>query len=218
MFKIPDMVELSIVFIPIILAIIGALIIPNKTAIIKGEVAKYEGGKSAAVYAIGIIVILFTFFYLWFVTVNQGDFDWLAGVNGVFFISVGIGLIIANHSINRAIKDRSMETMMATDIPAPIGAVQSEVISGREEPAGLRTSAISQIPGSKGQAGRVDDIQVQVRLPISQQEHKQKVLPQTAKREMKVGCPKCNGVIKLDTSKPITKIRCPFCGFEGGMG
>ena len=164
--------------------------------------------------------MILALFYVIFTNINVGELDWLVLVNGLCFIMIGLGLIVINRTIVTAVKERSMEGMQASaalpvdeDVPVDI-VTPSGTVSHTHPTRSVRggSPARSTSPAD-------DDIKIQIRMPVGDSEPaRRQPTPSSKRKEMKVGCPRCNGVITLDRSEPISKIRCPFCGFEGSVG
>jgi hypothetical protein len=192
------LIEIGIIAIISILALIASFLLPNRKSVEKGDIPKYEESKSNAVYAIGSIVLVSTLVYFFLII---GNINLLTIINSIFFVLIGIGILAVNRSILHTIKERSMEILPAPTPGLTPGEVPVDVVT----PSGPQT-----------QTAAAGDIGIKIRTPISQAKAQEQAQTRGTGKQLKVGCPRCNGVITIDTGQP--KIICPYCGFEGGMG
>lgn len=213
----PEMIEIGLIFITIMLAFIAALIIPGRKALEKDEIPKYGSGRSNAVYALGFLVIILTLMYIGYISFNVGDML-LGIVNTIIFLIVGVGIITTNRSLISLMKDRAEEGMVRST-PFPAVEPETEVLTGS---APAQTAYSPQTQAMRTPAQPVsDDIRVQVRLPIAQggaQPEQVMPPPSAAKSTMKLACPKCRGVIVVDRNSGSGVIQCTHCGFTGRVG
>ena len=199
------------------MALIAALIIPAKKAIEKGEIAKYESGRSNAVYALGALVLVLSLLYIGYINLNVKDIL-LGMVNSIIFLMVGVGIMVTNRSLINFMKNRQ-EGGLASSAPIT-SEPEADIMTGAPQGAAQQYQAQPRaLPAAPQQTG--DDISVQVRLPITQSARPgaQTVPPSASARStMKLACPKCRGVIIVDRNSRTGMIQCTHCGFTGRVG
>jgi ribosomal protein S27E len=194
-------IEILMIFITIFIALGASFILPDKRAILKGEAPKYTNGKKNAVYSIGALVFIMTLIYIILTINNSGTIHLLAAINGIFFAMIGVGLMLVNRSIVNAQKNLS------------IGGMPVAPTAGMSVPVDVVGTGLEQNVQTSQSAPQ--EIKVHVRKPV---EPGQTQPSGPAGNVMKVACPKCNGVISIDRSQPVSTIQCPMCGFEGNLG
>lgn len=220
-----------------VISLIAALLIPSKAKIERSETAKYKSSKyfiygaGASALFIGILVI--TLFAM-----NQEEMDLPNILRIVFFLAVGIGLIVENIRKSKFLAQYEIGAVPVAAVPMGVEVAaqvvpamppipQQQIGVKAMPPVQAQPQAQTQQVGIKATPtvqARPQAQQVGVKSTPSVQPQPQVVAPQPQPaapppgRIIVIKCPKCQGSMQINTAMLGQKMKCPHCGVEGRIG